>query len=266
MTFNMQNTNNCPLRIVVVLFLICLVPMSCKNPIKKVISRYPDGTPGVIYEYSDKNDTLNFISKSYYHNGNIHKISTVVGGKFIGKPTTFYENGKISQIDSLLHRRSPDENDWDADVVTFYNNGSVSEKFKIRHGYVSGMTEFYNEKGLLVKEYYVTKDTIKNGLYKEFNGNGKVVYETTYRNDTLSDFEYYFDDNGDTLKYNAVTKEGGGTFPYKRWLKNGEILQGIFVDSSGKIAEWKWIDKNGKVLKRKLQHSVNKIFISPKDN
>jgi hypothetical protein len=54
--------------------------------------------------------------------------------------------------------------------------------------------------------------------------------------------------------------------PYKRWLDDGNILEGNFIDSNKKAVMWKWIDKSGKEIKRTIRYPRNKIFLSPEPN
>jgi antitoxin component YwqK of YwqJK toxin-antitoxin module len=255
----------CPNGSTLILIFLLFQIASCKKPVKKIIGRYADGTPGVVYEYADKGDTSNYISKDYYPNGRIRRIAIVTDGQVTGKVTTFHENGKISQIDSLLHpRKIIDDGDWDADVTSFYDNGVISEKFEIRHGFISGLSKYYDKRGILVKEYYLIRDTIKDGEYREFYDNGRTSFKATYRNDSLVGTEYYFKDNGDTLKYCKI-ENGRESLPYKRWLDNGNILEGNFVDTSEKAVIWKWY-RDGKEIKMKSAKPTNGVFINPEPN
>jgi hypothetical protein len=76
---------------------------------------------------------------------------------------------------------------------------------------------------------------------------------------------YYFRENGDTVKYIGVWK-GQESMPYKKWLKNGNILEGDYTDSTGKVVLWKWVDPKGKEIKRWIQYPKNKMFICPEPN
>jgi len=253
----------CPNGSALILIFLFFQTASCKKPVKKIIGRYADGTPGVVYEYADKGDTSNYISKDYYPNGSIRRIAIVTNGQVTGKVTTYYENGKISQIDSLLHpRKIIDDGDWDADVTSFYDNGVISEKFEIRHGFINGLSKYYDTRGVLVKEYYLIKDTIKNGEYREFYDNGMTLLLATYINDTLVGTEYHFKENGDTIKYYNHYK-GRPDFPYKKWLDNGNILFGNYAGNDNKVAVWTWHTKNGKLIKKENHRLKNEGFVAP---
>ena len=104
------------------------------------------------------------------------------------------------------------------EILLRYNeNGTLSQRFCVKSGSFNGVSKHYNSNGVLVKEYYLIDDCIKDGEYKEF-------YE------------------------------------------NGNVLMRNYADTSGKIVVWKWYDINGKELKRLIQHSVNKVFVSPEPN
>jgi len=175
---------------------------SCKNEGKKIEAKFSDGTPSVVIEYQVANDTSNYIIKSFYRSGNLRQTAKIVDGKFIGPAITYYPNGKISEIDSLDNTRTMSRYDWDGIATRFYENGKIAERFVIKNANRNGLSQHYSPKGILVKEYSITNDSIKNGVYKEFHPNGKVSIMDTYKNDTLVGFEYIFNENGDTLRYN----------------------------------------------------------------
>jgi antitoxin component YwqK of YwqJK toxin-antitoxin module len=243
--------------------LIAMVPLiSCHRSVDKIIARFPNGSPLLIYRYPDKRDTLTFVSIQYYSDGKIHKVDSVENSMIIGTPIIYYPDGKFFQIDSLFKPVKIFDTIWDGTTTRFYENGRPSDKFIVKRGIVNGMYHHYDMNGALVREYFVV-DTIKNGIYREFYKNGKVKYQGHLKNDMKSGAEYYFSENGDTSKYNATDAKGDISFPYKRWLHNGTILEGNFADSSGNIVIWRWFGVNGIVLKKKIQHLKNKMFASP---
>jgi len=242
------------------ILIITFLASSCKSPSKKIIGRFSDGTPIMIYEYPDHSDTSSFISITYYPNGRVHQRDTVKNFKVVGRPTVYYSNGNVYQIDSFFSSPDAFTNQWNGVMTQFYENGKISGQFSIKNGIIDGRSKHFNIDGILIKEYF-EKDSVKQGDYKEFYNNGKVSFQATFLNDVPVGYEYFFDENGDTVKYFAVNKNGESSLPYKKWLKNGEILQGDFADSTKNNVTWVWFSRDGKELRRKTERSTNKMFV-----
>lgn len=124
------------------------------------------------------------------------------------------------------------------------------------------MSQHFLDNGILVKEYELKNGMTKDGIYREFHDNGKVAFECKYQNDTIVGYGYYFNDKGDTVKYHNHYN-GIITFPYKKWLDNGNILVGDFSDKSEKSVTWKWLDKNGRQIKSKVAYAKVEGFSAP---
>ena len=91
-----------------------------------------------------------------------------------------------------------------------------------------------------------------NGEEIWYYPNGKVWMMTKVRNDSAYGFEYEFSETGDTLK--ASVHYGlsvDGVF-YKKWLPDRSILTGSYGDSDRIFVIWKWMDKNGREIKHKV--------------
>jgi antitoxin component YwqK of YwqJK toxin-antitoxin module len=236
--------------------------MACDYKLKKISKKYPDGTAAIVYDYPDKRDTLNYEMKIYFPTGKIQQELKVEKGKIVGAPIYFYPDGKISEIDSLMQPASIPANSWNGTMTCFYENGKISGRFIVKNGDVNGLTQHYNENGVLVKEYFVINDSIKNGEYNEFYPDGKLLRKATYSNDTLVGTEYIFKENGDTLKYNDY-HNGRSSFPFKKWLDNGNVLEGNYLDGKHKAVLWRWYDKNGKEIRRKIAYPIKGAYVHP---
>jgi len=220
---------------------------ACKSSLKKVVARYASGTPRTVYEYPDRRDSLTYIIRIYYPDGRIYKVGTVKNGLFADKKITYFESGKIHQIDSLSKPCDKQADACDGSLIRYNENGTISQHYIIRNGQFNGLSQHYNGNGVLVKSYYLRNDSIKDGEYFEFYDNGIIARKATYKNDTLTGYEYFFKENGDTAKYYSHYK-GNIDFPYKKWLENGNTLVGNSLNSNSVI--WIWRDKSGKELKR----------------
>jgi len=101
-----------------VLFSISFI--SCTRHQKIVIKRFPDGSPAIIYDYANKNDTSDYIYTEYSSNGKLRQIDSVIDGKIIGKPTIYHEDGSVARIDSLFHPRDRYSAQWDGIMTNFF--------------------------------------------------------------------------------------------------------------------------------------------------
>jgi antitoxin component YwqK of YwqJK toxin-antitoxin module len=239
--------------------------VSCNNASQRIKTQYLSGKPAWIYFYPDHTDTTTFISIEYYPNGKIHKRDTVQKGRIVGNHTVYYPDGSIYELMKVTNLPRVLLDPWDGFETRYYKNGIISQQFVYKNGQVDGPSKHYNSKGVLVKAYYL-KDTTKEGEYNEYYTNGRVSYKVTFLHNVPIGKEYYFDEKGDTAKYYEIDEKGDESFPYKRWLNNGIILQGDFLDSSGTIAVWIWFSRGGREIKRMIQHSNKGIFVSPEPN
>jgi antitoxin component YwqK of YwqJK toxin-antitoxin module len=238
---------------------------ACKTPKTKIVARFRDSTKAMVFYYPDRNDTTSFVSTEYYRNGHISKLDTVQNGYIVGTAKAYFPDGKIYHLVHFADHTKAFNDHWDGTVTQYYENGERSGEFIVKNGLLEGLSKYYNGKGILVKEYGLTKDSIKTGAYREFFDNGRVSLERNYQNGQAVGYEYMFTERGDTDRYYAMS-EGHWSMPSKRWLTNGQILEGNFYDSSGKIVIWKWLTRDGKELKRSIKYSVNKKFVSPEPN
>ena len=204
---------------------ILVLLFSCKSDMQKTMAKFRNGSPAVVYYYPNKADTSHFVVKYYFQNGRIEKEATLQKGKFVGKKITYFPNGKIYQVDSLSMPCDTNAYACDGTLVRYNENGTLSQRFVIAHGAFNGLSKHYDNNGILVKEYELLNDSIKDGSYKEFYKNGKPYFTTTFKNNIPAGFPCIFDSNGDSLEFFNFDK-GVLHFPYKRWLENGQILVG----------------------------------------
>jgi len=235
---------------------------SCKRPGKKVIDRFKDGSIGILYDYPDLRDTSTYTYWEYYRNGKVHQKLFVEKNKIIGTPTTYYPNGQIFTVDSLFHPRDRFSESWDGIMRRYYENGAIAARFEVKHGMIEGLAKVYNTQGILLKEYHLINDSIKNGEYKEFYPNGEILVKANYQDNALNGMMYYFKQNGDTSKY-YNNKKGEKDMPYKKWLNNGIILSGNYVDKSETAVTWKWYSPDGKLIKKETRTVKNGEFVAP---
>jgi antitoxin component YwqK of YwqJK toxin-antitoxin module len=154
-----------------------------------------------VYELPDRSDTLNYTLKMYYPDGQLQRIAQVVNGKYVGVIRTYFNSGKLYELDSLISACDVSSGECDETLIRYSENGKLSQRFTVRAGHFNGLSQQFDQKGLLAKEYELVDDSIKNGVYREFYDNGKILRSATLHMDTLVGYEYIFKENGDTLKY-----------------------------------------------------------------
>jgi antitoxin component YwqK of YwqJK toxin-antitoxin module len=237
--------------------------ISCKTSLKKVIARNKNGSVAVVFEFPDRSDSLTYFMKIYYPDGKLRSEATIVNAKYTGQIITYFPNGIKYQIDSLVEPCDFKIKACNEILLRYNENGTISQRFTVKNGTLNGYSQHYSNSGVLVKAYYVTNNSIKNGEYEEFFENGKTMLKATYHLDTLVDNEYFFKENGDTLRYFQV-QNGHVWFPYTEWLENGNMLNGKFVDDKEKALLWTWYDSNRKEIRRKIEYPKNGVFVKPK--
>ena len=235
---------------------------SCRSTTHHDIKKYPDGTIWEEKKYQNNGDTLNYDIMEYYNNGIVYKEAMVRSGKYVEKKISYYPNGKIKQIDSLLAPCNLGVKMCDEVLIHYYLNGRMADRRFIQNGKFNGLAQVYDSStGYLIKQYEVVDDSLKTGFYKEYQENGVIGYIAFYKNDTLVQNEYFFDEKGDTLKYFYHTN-GIIDLPYKKWLSNGRVLMGNYSKDKKK-AIWVWYDSKGKELKRLIDNLKGKSMIVP---
>lgn len=248
------------------MFLTLIAIFGCKREFKETIETFPNGQVKIEFIYSDQKNKDNYTIIHYYENGQIKFKGTVKNKKFIGEKLNYYENGNFSQIDSII---SPCELDFcccDGKVTRYYSNGELNQTFENRDGVANGLVTLYDDDSSgVLNSIYVYKDGEKNGVAKKFYSSGKLFKLSKFKNDTLVDKVYYFEESGDTMKiYN--TWKGNEDFPTKKWLTNGQIFYAEYIDSSYNIALYRWTDKNGKELRREVVENQKSGEWVSKDN
>ncbi len=236
--------------------------VSCKTEPKKIVYRYPNGDPETEIYYPDQADTTFFSIFKFHENGKIAIEATIEKGKYVGQKISYYHDGQIMQIDSLSKPCDTTQNECDGSLIRYFENGKISQRYIVKNNIFNGLSQHYLRNGMLVKEYELKNGMTKNGFYREFHDNGKVSFSCIYQNDTIVGFGYYFNKNGDTMKYHNHY-DGIISFPYKKWLDNGNILYGDYTENSENSVLWQWFDQNGKQLKSKIANSKVEGFVAP---
>jgi antitoxin component YwqK of YwqJK toxin-antitoxin module len=190
-------------------------------------------------------------------------VAWMKNGKYIDKKITFYENGNMEKIDSLLQPCDTNNVACDEILVKFYKNRNISGRYTILNKEPYGLTQQYDSNGKLTVEYVLKNNSKRYGEYKEYYENGLISYKGTFKNDTAIGFSYYFEKNGDTSKF-CKNVNGEMGFPYKRFFENGTSIIGNASDSMMNSVTWVWNGKDGKEIKRKkVKPNKGGGFVTP---
>ncbi|MGI6719204.1 MAG: toxin-antitoxin system YwqK family antitoxin [Bacteroidales bacterium] len=131
------------------LFLLILVTLlfSCKNDSSKsdeVIERFEDGTPMVVREYKNDNNTK-YLETRYYPNSQKQCEGNYEDGKKEGYWEVWYENGNSWSQGNFKNGLSEGKR------VLYYENGQVYIEGNYKQGQRVGTWVFYDTTGAVIK-------------------------------------------------------------------------------------------------------------------
>ena len=256
--FGNKNVNSVNMRhpFFLISTLVCFA--SCTNI--EVKERHSNGKPKEVRTYLNK-DSTDFKIVQYYSSGQKSFEGDVINKFFVGRKISYYENGKVKQIDSLHKPCALDFCCCDGLVKRYTANGILQETFVNSNGVENGLVFTYDTLGRLEAKYEMENGR-KNGKAEKYFVDGTLAFKATFRNDTIQGYALYFYKTGDTLK---MMKYSGHDmdFPYYKWLKNGQIIKGEVVNNGRQIL-WSWMDKNRTILKTKTAKFENEITV-PED-
>jgi antitoxin component YwqK of YwqJK toxin-antitoxin module len=234
------------------IILTIILLFGCKTEVRETVETFPNGKVKSEYVYSNKENKNNYTIIDYFENGQVKFKGTVKDGKFVGAKLNYYENGNLSEVDSIINPCVLDFCCCDGTVFKYFRNGKLDQTYEIRNGVANGLVTIYDRDSLgrviLTTEY---KDDKKNGIEIDYFESGSIYSISEFKNDTVVNYIYYFKENGDTSKYFFHFK-GKQDFPVKKWLENGQIFYAAYIDSSYKKVLYRWTDKGGNEIKREI--------------
>jgi antitoxin component YwqK of YwqJK toxin-antitoxin module len=178
--------------------LILIFFFSCKTEYRKVIDSYSYGKIKEEFVYPDKKDTSKYTILDYFKNGKISFQGTVENGKFVGAKLSYYDNGSLKQVDSIINTCDLDFCCCDGKVFKYYSNGKLDQTFENRNGVTNGLvTLYYSDSSGILDMIGTFKNGKSNGLSKGFYKSGKLHSIAMYKDDSLINI-HYFKENGDT--------------------------------------------------------------------
>ena len=200
----------------------------------KYKSYHSIGESAIEYDVNYKNDLLDGTLVLYHVNGEIAKKVNYTEGKLSGSGEEYFNTGQKKETYQYQ------EGLLDGPYTTYYPNGNVSETGNVKEGYYVGdWKSFYPDNTVKLEFAYDEKGQL-DGLYKEYDVDGKLHYEFVYRNGEFIEYRY-FNKNGDVVYENKKKK---GEFYYKGYSPLGDLLtEGLYDVKGGKKGEWKYYEE-----------------------
>ena len=128
--------------------------------------------------------------------------------------------------------------------------------------------EVKNDAGVITEVYTRSKkDFAKEGIYKAFDEEGRLIEEATYKNDTLNGLRKIFFENGNVEAEEVYV---GGVFEgkYKGFYENGKPeLEGNYVKNE-MVGVWKRFYPTGQLMEEVMfsENDENGPFIEYHEN
>ncbi len=215
--------------------IVCCV--SCtQHELKKIVSKFENGSPNLVVYYYNKDDTLTFKKEVFYESGKQEYIGNIIEGKKEGIWNWWYENGNKKdqckykngvEIDTIFH--------W-------YESGNIKQVGVLLDGKPNSeklctvccninITRYY-ETGEL-KESFTTIDDKFEGKYYKYYENGTWILRTYVKGILNGEtIEHIIDSNGTTNilgQYKYGSEEG-----LWKWYDIDSTLIQTIVYKSGK--------------------------------
>ncbi|WP_189702660.1 toxin-antitoxin system YwqK family antitoxin [Subsaximicrobium wynnwilliamsii] len=168
-------------------------------------------------------DAINF-----YHKDQLHGTQKDFGvdGKLVGH-TKFNYGDLVEEVYYDVNEKPYQTFDFDTDkksysIVTNYQNGNKQTEIT----YVNG---------------------IKQGPYKHFSVDGKVIISGNYNNDNLNgEWQWYYDDG--SLRVTEGYENGNRHGASKRYYQNGQLEDDYFYEHGNTQGSWKSYYGNGELF------------------
>ncbi|MDD4141743.1 MAG: toxin-antitoxin system YwqK family antitoxin [Bacteroidales bacterium] len=122
--------------------------------------------------------------------------------------------------------------------------GRLACTMETKKGVADGVTKFYFNDGVSVKQETYYKNGKLNGPSKRWFYNGKTEVEEYYINDSLDGTKKIWDEKGQLIVEDHYTM-GILNGTSKKWYSNGQLqIDAFFIDGLAD-GEWKYYNSNG---------------------
>ncbi len=129
---------------------------------------------------------------SYYQNGVKESEADFKKGQVNGHMLSFYSNGNLEEDSKWINGKMIDT------VVNYYETGQLSVltvEVDVTNGKNSGYARYFYKSGILSEEGRI-KDNKKEGVWKVYHENGKLMSFENWKNDLQVDSSYGYYENG----------------------------------------------------------------------
>ncbi|MGB1031726.1 MAG: toxin-antitoxin system YwqK family antitoxin, partial [Flavobacteriales bacterium] len=205
------------------------------TPLGKVEFFYTNGALRVLYAISD--GKVNGKLEGFWPDGSKYRDANFEDGQLNGVEKFWHLNG---QLGSEVTYKNDERN---GPYTSYYKDGSIERQGNYLKDNLSGeVKEFYKNGKILSVGAYDDSGKM-NGLFKEYDQEGNLVSELTYKNGEIVHFVNY-DNQGNLL---CDTKKKGNSLAYKSHYNDGVLeMEGIYdIGEANKNGTWKYYNKNG---------------------
>jgi antitoxin component YwqK of YwqJK toxin-antitoxin module len=194
-------------------------------------------------------DKINHTLTEYFDNGVPSEVSSVVSHELDGAKKTFHRNSKPASEEFYVKGQK------DGKFKFFYSNGQIHKLQQWKAGVDVGEWKSYYPDGTQKDEFQLDEKGKKNGVYKNYDTDGKITFEETYAKGDNVSYKYY-DKQGKVIK-EAVRKKG--ELDYAGYYPDGVLkATGIFT-AEGKKGLWKYYDEYGNLKSEEMQDAHGKL-------
>lgn len=123
----------------------------------------------------NENDQIAVV-KFFSSTGKLISEGKMDGKLFIGK-WTYYHN-KTNVVMSIENYNEKGE--LHGEKIVFYENGQIAERSNFINGKQEGLSTWYSEKAVVLKEFLYENDEL-HGMSKYYDSNGQLVAEGKYK-------------------------------------------------------------------------------------
>lgn len=145
-----------------------------------------------MYDVTYKEGKIQGSFKSYYANGQLINDMNYVDGKKDGEFKEYHKDGILATTGAFK------EGERDGAWKWYHKNGKLKEEGQYKKGVLIGQWKEYNNKGIRVEEANYGETGKKTGVYREFDEEGNVEMELTYKGEEIIAYKY-FDKKGNIL-------------------------------------------------------------------